>query len=318
MPNPVVSAQKCTAWEQILGDAGWGGVLAERAENGDPVSLIFEPGMNILPLLAESFALLPPNIRWKLTFSTFFMKSQEPPGANKVQIKCILAGTDEEAFARLTPNTLVLDLRLRPTTLPVGKYVEVARTGVVNITKQVVPLPIPENQPTSLELPAQSQTQQFENNGDIFDLQMTSVGVPIQKPKILKRKLSRKSNISFRIKLILIPIILISVCAIGLYAYDYFIHKPQEQIRIAAAEKSEQERKDAEEKTAAAEKTEQERKEAEEKAAAAEKAEQERKEAEEKAVAAEKAERERKEAEAKAAAEKAEKERKEAEEKAAA
>ncbi|MDR0705684.1 MAG: hypothetical protein LBF88_11935, partial [Planctomycetaceae bacterium] len=284
LPNPVVSAQKCTAWEQILGDAGWGGVLAERAEKGDPVSLIFEPGMNLLPLLAESLALLPPNIRWKLTFSTFFMKSQEPPGTNKVQIKCILAGSDEEAFARLTPNTFVLDLRSRPSTLPVGKYVEVARTGNINVTQQSVSLPISEEQPITLELPIPSQ--QFENDGEVFDLQPTSIGVPIQKPKILKRKLSRKSNNSFWLALILIPTILISVCAIGLFAYDYFVLKP-EQKRISAlkeererkeAEKAEQERKDAEAK-AAAEKAEQERKDAEAKAAA-EKAEQERKEAE--------------------------------------
>ncbi|MDR2757559.1 MAG: hypothetical protein LBC20_17865, partial [Planctomycetaceae bacterium] len=334
LPNPVVSAQKCMVWEHILGDAGWGGVVAERAEKGDPVSLIFEPGMNILPLLAESFALLPPNIRWKLTFSTFFMKSQEPPGANKVQIKCILAGSDEVAFARLSPNTLVLDLRLRPTTLPVGKYVEVARTGVVTVTQPVIPPPLPEQlpQPITTKQPLQSQEEPYEiipNENDIFDLTPPSIGVPVQKTRYQRKK---KKSLFKTTVLPLLILLIIGVIGLGTYFYTLIVQdkevtaKKEAEAKIVAG-KVEQESKEPQAETAAekakdtnaeatAEKAEQERKEAEAKAAA-EKAEQEQKEAEAKA-AAEKAEQERKDAEAKAAAEKTEQERKDTEAKAAA
>jgi len=131
LPNPSVAAGVCRIWQQFQGDAGWGGIVAERIERGDPISIIFEPGTDVLPLLAEAFALLPTPVRWKATFSTFFMKSQEPPTAAKIQIKCIAAGSDEMAFARLTPNTLVIDLRQRPGEPPSGKYVEAARTGIL-------------------------------------------------------------------------------------------------------------------------------------------------------------------------------------------
>jgi hypothetical protein len=308
LPNPPISAQKCVAWEQLLGDAGWGGILAERAEKGDPVSLIFEPDMKLLPLLAESFALLPPNIRWKLTFSTFFMKSQEPPGTNKVQIKCILAGTDEEAFARLTPNTFVLDLRLHPADIPVGKYVEVARTGMISQQILLPPqqLPITEQQPQSQN---QNNLYGTVDEEEIIDLTLRSIKVPIQKTIHHKQETLSLFKIIGLFSLILL---IIGGLGLGMYYYTLIIHdkmianKVEQEHKEAEAEKMEHERKEAEEK-AVVEKTEHERKEAEEKAAA-EKTEQEREEAEEK-VTAEKAEQKRKEAEEKAAAEKAEQER---------
>ncbi|MDR0392043.1 MAG: cell envelope integrity protein TolA, partial [Planctomycetaceae bacterium] len=143
LPNPIISVQKCLAWEQFCGDAGWGGVVAERVERGNPVSIIFEPDKkNILPLVAEVFTMLPVNIRWRTTFSTFFMKSQEPPATNKIQIKCIIANSDEMMFARLSPDTLVIDLRKKLTETPVGKYVEIARVGAVK-PSPTTPLSVP-------------------------------------------------------------------------------------------------------------------------------------------------------------------------------
>lgn len=62
------------AWEQITGDAGWAGVLAESflREPDRLVILLFAPGQEILPLFAEAIALLPPERRWDVTFSTYF------------------------------------------------------------------------------------------------------------------------------------------------------------------------------------------------------------------------------------------------------
>ena len=136
-----VSAGICRNWQQRYNDAGWGGVVAETIEKGDPVSILYEPGTDVLSLLAEAFALLPSAARWKTTFSTFFMKSQEPPNAPKIQVKCIVVGGDEMAFAKLTPNTLLIDLRQPPPETPTGKYVEAARTG--KVAQPAAPLPPP-------------------------------------------------------------------------------------------------------------------------------------------------------------------------------
>src|SRR5437899_13103500 len=69
------SPRICHAWQELTGDAGWAGVLAESylANPNGRVYLLFEPGMDLLPLFAESLALLPPEHRWQVTFSTYFM-----------------------------------------------------------------------------------------------------------------------------------------------------------------------------------------------------------------------------------------------------
>ena len=68
------------AWQSLTGDAGWAGTLAESflADPRRPAFLIFEPGMDLLPLLVEALGLLPPEKRWEVEFSTYF--TQLPQG----------------------------------------------------------------------------------------------------------------------------------------------------------------------------------------------------------------------------------------------
>ncbi len=64
----------CRHWQELTGDAGWAGVLAESFLR-DPerlVILLFAPGQEILPLFVEALSLLPPEKRWDVTFSTYF------------------------------------------------------------------------------------------------------------------------------------------------------------------------------------------------------------------------------------------------------
>src|SRR5204863_4672355 len=51
----------CRAWEAATGDAGWGGHLADvfAKSPGRPVCILFAPGQEMLPLMAEAIALLP-------------------------------------------------------------------------------------------------------------------------------------------------------------------------------------------------------------------------------------------------------------------
>ena len=110
---PDVSANQCPTWERLTGDAGWGKVVAERAAKGVPISIVFTPecsGEHLRALLSEALVLLPSATRWKVTFSTYYMKSQEASG-DKIQIKCFLADSEASQFVRQSPNTLVIDLR---------------------------------------------------------------------------------------------------------------------------------------------------------------------------------------------------------------
>ena len=156
-----ISMEKCTVWEQLTGDAGWGGIVAERAEKGDPISIIFTSehnSENLRTLLSEALALLPPQVRWNVTFSTYYMKSHESSG-DKIQLKCFLAGSEEAAFVRQSPNTLVIDLREQLPPAPAGKYVEQARGAIKSLPKTrrtQVPMavPLPEQEMYGIQSPS--------------------------------------------------------------------------------------------------------------------------------------------------------------------
>ncbi len=119
----------CHAWQRLTGDAGWGGVLAEtaaRSANQQAV-LIFQPGTDVLSLLAESVALLPVELRWRATFSTYFTKL--PPGIT-CQWRCVMEGTPEAATTRKSSSAGLLINLCRPLgPAPGGSYAEAARTG---------------------------------------------------------------------------------------------------------------------------------------------------------------------------------------------
>jgi hypothetical protein len=213
-------------------------------------------------------------------------------------------------FARLTPNTLFLDLRWRPTETPTGKYVENARTGIV--TQPVV-------QPVATEKRAKHKVSSiskeepqstFDGSGDTFDLAPMPVNVPLRQYGKGKSQHSRKT-LSVSLSLCLLLCIFVFVVSLGISSVVNHLDQKHQQSEQQSTE-NKKENKPEESlfswltSLLFGDKAEQERKEAAEKA---EKAEQERKEADAKAVA-EKAEQERKEADAKAAAEKAERERK--------
>ena len=121
------------AWQQAAGDAGWGGALAATAVRGANrlAVIVFRPGVDPLPLLAESLALLPAEDRWNVSFCTFFSKL--PPGL-ECQWRCVLEGSPEAIANQRLPGALVIDLGKPPGPPPGGPLVEAARTGVVPLT----------------------------------------------------------------------------------------------------------------------------------------------------------------------------------------
>ena len=118
----------CVHWQRLTGDAGWGAMLADTVQNQRPVSLIFSPGTELLPLFDEALALLPPELRWKATFTTYYC--HQPAGIN-CQWKGILVDSPEMSQARVSASTLVIDLtRPLPSPNAPSSLLELARNGV--------------------------------------------------------------------------------------------------------------------------------------------------------------------------------------------
>jgi hypothetical protein len=119
----------CHAWQRLTGDAGWGGVLAQTAAGTKPrqAVLVFPPGMEVFPLLAESFALLPADLRWRVSFSTYFTNL---PAGIGCQWRCVVEGTPEAAAMRRgLRDTLVIDLCQSLQRAVGWACVDAARTG---------------------------------------------------------------------------------------------------------------------------------------------------------------------------------------------
>ena len=100
------------AWERLGFDRNWATAVAETVLTGQPVSVLFEPGTNVLPLFAEAMARLPVDQRWRATFSSYYNKL--PPGV-VCQWKGIALGSPEAAETG-AGDALVLDL-----SRPLGK-----------------------------------------------------------------------------------------------------------------------------------------------------------------------------------------------------
>ncbi len=127
-PALTESPRICTAWQRATGDAGWAGVLAATAGDRDakPTHVIIPLGLNALPLVAEALALVAPEHRWDVTFSTFFTRL--PPGVD-CQWRFVVDGQPEAETARRSPHWLVFDLCKQMPPAPDRPLVTAALTG---------------------------------------------------------------------------------------------------------------------------------------------------------------------------------------------
>ena len=120
----------CWAWQQVAGDSGWAGALAQGFLNHPdrPSYLVYEPGVNLLPLFVEALALVPPERRWQVTFSTYYTGVQ--PGISCLW-RGVLANTPEAEQALRMPGALVIDLTHACGVAPASPLAHQARTGEV-------------------------------------------------------------------------------------------------------------------------------------------------------------------------------------------
>jgi len=129
-PSPA-HAGALAAWRSLTGDAGWAGMLVKgfRENARIPAYLLFEPGLDVLQLYQESLALLPPESRWEVGFSTYYYANLLQADS-KVHWRAIvssskLARTEVAKY----PNAVVLDLTQPLGSPPDNMFVIAAREG---------------------------------------------------------------------------------------------------------------------------------------------------------------------------------------------
>jgi hypothetical protein len=129
LPSPPVAADICRLWHQVKGDAGWAGMLADRAIRRQPCLLIApdctpEWSRKMLGLFQEILSLVPSGSRWAIPFETTVL------GSSTALLRGTYAGSPESAAK--APGVLVVDLSARepvPPAFASVSLVTMARQG---------------------------------------------------------------------------------------------------------------------------------------------------------------------------------------------
>jgi hypothetical protein len=138
LPSPPVAADICRLWHQAKGDAGWAGILADRALRRQPCLLIApdcspEWSRKMLALFQEILSLVPTGSRWAIPFETTVL------GASTALLRGTYAGSPESAAK--APGLLVVDLSARepvPPALASCPLVTIARQGTRRTTPPLI------------------------------------------------------------------------------------------------------------------------------------------------------------------------------------
>ncbi|MBR5161146.1 MAG: hypothetical protein IKW80_05925 [Thermoguttaceae bacterium] len=234
IPRQLVSPRPCLAWRDAAGDPGWAGELAQTAWTGKYACIVYKPGMNVLALIQEAMALLPPERRWKTTFSTYYSKL---PTGVECQWRCVAAGTPEAAQAIAEVGSgLVIDLS-NGTLAPASDSPSVAaaragrmvlapagaKTGGTSARQRPVQTSRPSAVDAAVNAGIQDELQAIdvvEINGAEDDLFDTMDSMPLYSAKIRKERGRSKSSGS---KAGLFIALIIGVLLVGVAVATYFV-----------------------------------------------------------------------------------------------
>jgi hypothetical protein len=135
------SPRPCSAWKAACGDAGWAGVLASAflRDQSKPIHVIYRAGLDPLPLVDEAIRLLPDWVRWRATFSTYFL---QPVAGTPCAWRFCLEGTAAADSARQSKG-LVIDLTRSLDPAPDSRFTRMARTGVGEDVAGPRSMPVP-------------------------------------------------------------------------------------------------------------------------------------------------------------------------------
>ncbi|MCR4412040.1 MAG: hypothetical protein NUV77_06390 [Thermoguttaceae bacterium] len=143
VPPGDVYPSPCRAWQEVAGDAGWAGRLAETivesaGKGPRTVYLIVPRGLDVLALFGEAVALLPAKHRWEATFSTFYLPL---PGDVDCRWRAVYEDTPEAQTARRQHGAWCLDLTRPLPVLEETQAVVAARQGKPLMVEPVPPTP---------------------------------------------------------------------------------------------------------------------------------------------------------------------------------
>ena len=132
IPPTTVQVRKCALWGSVMGDPGWAGFLAQTYLDtpNKNVYLAYDPAQHkdILPLLDEAMALLPDELRWKVTFNTYFVNL---PAGMSCTWRCCPVDSDALRAARRSPMNMVIDITKPQTLDRESALITCARTGIL-------------------------------------------------------------------------------------------------------------------------------------------------------------------------------------------
>jgi len=126
-----ISPRRADAWQRACGDAGWAGALVNQflLDPSRISCVVHGTEIDALELVDEAISLLPPAMRWRVTFATHFQQSVA--GAPCAWRFCV-AGTPAALEASRRATGLYLDMdqaRRDGTRAGTGRYMELARSG---------------------------------------------------------------------------------------------------------------------------------------------------------------------------------------------
>ena len=134
------STVKCDTWQEILGDKGWAGFLAESylKKTNQIVYLLYSPTQQnkILNLVNEAISLLPVTEKWNITFNTYF--TNLPAGVNCAW-RCCPINTEAAILAQRSSANLIIDLTQPKQCTIVSDLITIARTGIISAPKTEIP-----------------------------------------------------------------------------------------------------------------------------------------------------------------------------------
>ncbi len=124
---------RAVTWECYTGDAGWAGVLAEQFmyDPAGTVYIVYDPQQHpdILTLVDEALMLLPEDLRWQVTYNTFF---NAPAVGTSCNWRFCTAGNSFLQDAVNRKNAMVIDLTA-PLPEAAGELAQIARTGTLPV-----------------------------------------------------------------------------------------------------------------------------------------------------------------------------------------
>lgn len=169
----------CATWQQVMGDAGWAGVLAERAIHNQPTLIIGrDPSpascRQLLMLFQEALAVVPQAKRWAITFDTTTL------AADGILWRGTYSGSPESQMSQ--PGLLVIDLgrsQAIPVNMATGELVRIARNGPPQNQ------PVPGRPSTPVAVPVPKERGEFSTDDGMLGVPQripNAVGGPTRMP----------------------------------------------------------------------------------------------------------------------------------------